>query len=117
MNVTQWNGAAVSLSGGLPNVSGGSGGLSSGPIPINQDTGGTDNLRYVDSDGNGVGDANILIYLATDWPGQPSEVQATAMTGPDGRWLAPAFVQSGTYCAVFTKLGADGPDVSAPFTV
>jgi hypothetical protein len=39
------------------------------------------------------------------------------MTGPDGRWLAPAFVQSGTYVVVFTKLGVDGPDVSAAFTV
>lgn len=117
VNVAQWNGSAVSLSGGLPNVSGGGGGIDSGPIPINQDTGGTDNLRYVDESGNGVGDANILVYLATDWPANPSAVQATAMTGPDGRWLAPAFVQSGTYVAVFTKLGVDGPDVSAAFTV
>lgn len=116
VNVTQWNGSAVSLSGGLPNVSSG-GGVTTGPIPINQDTGGTDNLRYVDGSGNGVGDANIFVYLATDWPANPSAVQATAMTGADGRWLAPAFVQSGTYVAVFTKLGADGPDVSSAFTV
>jgi hypothetical protein len=116
VNVAQWNGSAVSLSGGLPNVAT-SGGVSSGPIPINQDTGGTDNLRYVDESGNGVGDANILIYLATDWPADPSAVQATAMTGADGRWLAPAFVQQGTYLAVFTKVGIDGPDVSGAFTV
>jgi hypothetical protein len=117
VNVAQWNGSAVSLSGGLPNVSGGGGGIDSGPIPVNQNTGGTDNLRYVDESGNGVGDANVFVYLATDWPANPSAVQATAITGPDGRWLAPAFVQSGTYVAVFTKLGADGPDVSAAFTV
>jgi len=116
VNVTTWNGTAVSLSDGLPsvqaaNLSGG------GPIAINQNTGGTDNLRYVDSSGDGVEGANILIYLATDWPANPNRVQATAVTGSDGRWLSPAFVSSGAYVAVFTKVGADGPDVSAPFSV
>jgi hypothetical protein len=116
VNVTSWDGTAVSLSGGLPsvqavNLAGG------GPIAINQNTGGTDMLRYVDSAGDGVEGANVLIYLATDWPGNPDRVQATAATGADGRWLAPAFVESGTYVAVFTKIGADGPDVSGPFSV
>lgn len=92
-------------------------GSGAGPIAVNQNTGGTDNLRYVDIDGNGIGDANILIYLATDWPGNPGHVQAAAVTGADGRWLAPAFVSHGTYVAVFTRIGLDGPDVSGPFTV
>jgi hypothetical protein len=92
-------------------------GSGAGPIAINQNTGGADNLRYVNSNGQGIGDANILIYLATDWPGNPGNVQAAAVTGPDGRWLAPAFVSHGTYVAVFTRIGLDGPDVSAPFTV
>jgi len=92
-------------------------GAGSGPIPINQNTGGTDNLRYIDSSGNGVADASILIYNATDWPANPSQIQATAVTGPDGRWLAPAFVAHGTFVAVFTKPGADGPDVSGAFTI
>ncbi|HEY1923345.1 MAG TPA: hypothetical protein VGG44_11400, partial [Tepidisphaeraceae bacterium] len=67
--------------------------------------------------GNGVQGAQVLIYLAANWPGQPDLVQATAMTGGDGRWVSPAFVQSGTYVAVFTKIGADGPDVSSAFSV
>jgi hypothetical protein len=92
-------------------------GSGSGPIAVNQNTGGTDNLRYVDSSGNGVASACILIYLATDWPGNPGNVQANATTGPDGRWLSPAYVNHGTYVAVFVKIGADGPDVSGPFTV
>jgi hypothetical protein len=119
VNVTQWNGTAVSLNSGLPSVNAGSGGTGggSGPIAINHNTGGTDNLRYIDSNGNGVEGAQVLIYLATNWPSQPDLVQATALTGPDGRWLAPAYVQSGTYVAVFTKIGADGPDVSAAFSV
>jgi hypothetical protein len=115
-NVASWNGTAVTTSGGLPSVSAGNQ-VGSGPIAINQNTGGTDNLRYVDSGGNGVEGANILIYLATDWPGRPDQVKATAMTGADGRWVSPAFVQSGTYVAVFSKIGVDGPDVSAAFTV
>jgi len=117
VDVADWGGATVSLNGGLPNVSTSNAGAGVGPIAINQDTGGADNLRYVDAAGNGVEGANVLIYLSTDWPSQPSRVQATAITGPDGRWLSPAFVQSGTYVAVFTKPGADGPDVSPAFSV
>ena len=104
VNVTAWNGTAVSLIDGLPSVQAANL-VGSGPIAINQNTGGTDNLRYVDSGGNGVEGANVLIYLATDWPANPDRVQATAITGPDGRWLSPAFIQSGTYVAVFTKIG------------
>jgi hypothetical protein len=89
----------------------------SGPIAVNQNTGGVDNLRYVNFQGQGVAGATILIYQSTDWPGNPANVVATATTGPDGRWTAPAYVTSGTYVAVFTKVGADGPNVSAPFTV
>lgn len=89
----------------------------SGSIAINHNTDGTDNLRYVDQTGAGVGGASVLIYFAGDWPTNLSRVQAVATTGPDGRWLAPAFVSAGTYVAVFTIVGADGPDVSAPFTV
>jgi hypothetical protein len=111
------NSGAVNLtfSGGLPNVHAGSGG--SGAIAIDHNTGGTDNLRYVTSGGAGVENANVVIYLATDWPANPGNVQATATTGADGRWLEPAFVNSGTYVAVFSKTAADGPDVSAAFSV
>jgi len=116
VNVTTWNGTAVSLSDGLPSVQAVNL-VGAGPIAITQNTGGTDNLRYVDSTGNGVAGASVLIYLATDWPANPEQVQATGATGPDGRWLAPAFVESGTYVAVFTKIGADGPDVSPPFSI
>jgi hypothetical protein len=117
VDVADWGGATVSLSGGLPSVNASNAGAGDGPNAITQNTGGADNLRYVDGAGNGIEGANVLIYLSTDWPSQPSRVQATAMTGPDGRWLSPAFVQSGTYVAVFTKPGADGPDVSPPFSV
>jgi hypothetical protein len=117
VNIAQWNGTAVSLNGGLPSVNAGNVGAGSGPIAVNHNTGGTDNLRYVDSSGNGVEGAQALIYLATNWPSQPDLVQAAALTGPDGRWLSPAYVQSGTYVAVFTKIGADGPDVSPAFSV
>jgi hypothetical protein len=114
----QASGSAVTLPSPAPSGYGSSGaGSGTGPNAINQNTGGTDNLRYVDSSGSGIEGANILIYLASDWPGNPGNVQANATTGADGRWLAPAFVVSGTYVAVFVKVGADGPDVSSPFTV
>lgn len=89
----------------------------SGPIAINQNTGGADNLRYVDSNNNGISGASIMIYLSTDWPTNPANVLGVATTGPDGRWIAPVYVTHGTYVAVFSKIGLDGPDVSSPFTV
>jgi hypothetical protein len=113
----QQRNVAVTLPTPAPAGYGSTSGSGSGPIAINQNTGGTDNLRYVDSSGNGVEGANVMVYLATDWPGNPGNVQAQATTGPDGRWLAPGFVNHGTYVAVFAKVGADGPDVSGAFTV
>jgi hypothetical protein len=110
------SGVNLTFSGGLPDVNAANS-SGSGSIAINHNTGGADNLRYVNSSGGGVEDANILIYLATDWPSQPQNVQATATTGADGRWLSPAYVNSGTYVAVFSKIGADGPDVSGAFSV
>jgi hypothetical protein len=109
-------GVNLTFSGPLPNVHA-SGSSGSGPIAIDHNTGGADNLRYVTSGGLGVEDATVFIYLAPDWPGNPGNVQAMATTGADGRWLAPAFVNSGTYVAVFSKIGADGPDVSGAFSV
>jgi hypothetical protein len=101
----------------LPPAPTGYGNSGTGAIAINQNTGGLDNLRYVNSTGQGIGGATIAIYLATDWPTNSANIQAQSTTGPDGRWLAPAYVNSGTYVAVFSKTGSDGPDVSAPFTV
>jgi len=88
-----------------------------GSIAINHNTGGTDNLRYIDSAGNGIAAATVLIYLAADWPNNPGNIQAATTTGSDGRWLAPCMVTHGTYVAVFSKVGLDGPDVSPSFTV
>jgi len=113
--------AGISAAGAVtlpqPPPSGYGSSAGSGPMAINHNTGGTDNLRYVERSGAGIGGASVLIYQAGDWPANPSRVQAVATTGPNGRWVAPAFVSAGTYVAVFTIIGADGPDVSAPFTV
>ena len=117
-NTQEFLGQAVRLdSTGLPLVNAATVAAGAGPIAINQNTGGSDNLRYVNADGSPVAGAAIVIYLATDWPANPQNIVARATTGSDGRWLAPAFVASGTYVAVFTRPGADGPDVSAPFSV
>ncbi|MDP9175421.1 MAG: hypothetical protein M3O30_16385 [Planctomycetota bacterium] len=114
VNVTSWLTATRNplITGNVPTTPGGS-----GAIPLNQNTGGTDNLRYIDTHGNGIANATILIYQATDWPTNPTNVQSSSATGPDGRWATPAFVNPGTYIAVFFKLGADTPTASAPFTV
>jgi hypothetical protein len=86
----------------------------SGLTAIDEDTGGTDVLRYVDSEGAGIPAAYILAYLKTDYDaGNLSNeyIQGAARTEFDGRWLAPIYLAGGyTYTLVFTKTGEFGPD-------
>lgn len=87
------------------------------PIAIDQNTGGTDNLRYVDGAGNGIPGGRIRLYLVTDWPNNSGNVQGQTTSGNDGRWATPIFVSSGTYIAVFDKAGNYETSVSAAITV
>ncbi len=88
-----------------------------GLIAINHDTSGADNLRFVDGLGSGIEGADVMIYLAGDWPNNPASIQARATTRADGRWNSPAYVTAGTYVAVFSKPGFYDASASAAFTV
>jgi 5-hydroxyisourate hydrolase-like protein (transthyretin family) len=68
---------------------------------VDHDTGGTDALRVVDSDGNGVDDVTIRAYLTTDYESSTYTVQGTTYTGTDGRWVAPLYLDVGVYTLVF----------------
>lgn len=84
----------------------------SGYTSVNQDTGGTDNLRFVlgNSGGPGVDGAIIYAYLSSDYAlGNVGSayVKGQSITGPvngvSGRWLTPMVLANGaSYTLVFS---------------
>jgi hypothetical protein len=84
----------------------------SGMISVDHDYGGTDNLRYTTSDGNGIGDATIQAYLASTYDEGDLDVVASATTESDGRWGQPMLLDPDTYVLIFSKAGIYGPDTT-----
>jgi len=77
-----------------------------GTVPVNHNTGGTDNLRYV-LGSTGVSGGVIRAYLATDYTAGAYVERGRAITGDDGRWLAPMYLTHGlAYTLTFSKPGA-----------
>jgi hypothetical protein len=95
------SGHTTSGTAGAKLTSAASGSTGSGDTAVDHDTGGTDALRVVDSDGNGVDDVTIRAYLTTDYESSTYTVQGTTYTGTDGRWVAPLYLDVGVYTLVF----------------
>lgn len=87
-------------------------GIDFGTIPINENTGGKDSLRYVTSSGRAVEGATVTLYLTNEYvQGNYSNPLGKTKTHTDGRWETPVIVNSGaSYTAVFFKEGHFGPD-------
>lgn len=85
----------------------------SGNTLIDHDFGGTDELRVVDGNGNGIQSVTILAYVASEFAANPltATVRATARTGPDGRWESPYMMldEDTEYTLYFFKAGVYGP--------
>jgi hypothetical protein len=80
-----------------------------GDTEVNHDTGGTDNYRVLDGNGQGIDNVSIKAYLKTEWDaGHRSEtyVVGRSQTNVDGRWQWPLMLDTGfTYVLVFYKQG------------
>lgn len=86
----------------------GSGGA--GAIPVNHNTGGTDNLRFVDGAGAGIEGATIMAYVKEDYDDGIFTMRGQAVTGADGRWMGNLMLDEDIeYTLVFYKPGAFGP--------
>ena len=87
-------------------------GIDFGTIPVNENTGGKDSLRYVTSSGNPVSGASVTLYITNEYvQGNYSSPLGKTKTAHDGRWETPITVDSGaSYTAVFFKEGHFGPD-------
>ncbi len=85
----------------------------SGSVLVNHDYGGTDELAYKTGEGAGIDNADILIYLTTDFNAgnvAPEFKRGASMTDVNGRWVTPAYLDPEDYTIVFVKQGYYGPD-------
>lgn len=86
-----------------------------GDTTIDHNYGGPDNLAYVDSNGEGILGATILIFTKEAYDEgarTPDQAVASSSTGPNGRWTFAVKLCCGvTYTMVFERAGSFGPDV------
>lgn len=80
--------------------------VGSGSVAVNHNTGGADNLRAVDGNGNGVA-CTVYAYLSSEYGTDPltATVRGESVTGADGRWLRNMMLNPGSYVFAFA---ADG---------
>lgn len=84
-----------------------------GAVAVDHNYGGTDALRYVDGAGSGIDNADIWIYLKSDYDaGRVSSnyVKAKTNTDVNGRWANPVNLDPATYTIHVYKQGEYGPD-------
>lgn len=82
-------------------------------VPLTENSGGTNNLKYVTQGGTPVGSANIRVYKKIDYDLRNlSKVVGTTITTANGTWSTPVFVEPGeTYTVVYHKVNEYGPDI------
>jgi len=84
-----------------------------GTVAVDHNYGGTDALRYVDGVGSGIDNADIVIYLKSDYDAgnlAAGYVKAKTNTDVNGRWANPLNLDPATYTIYFYKQGEYGPD-------
>ena len=86
----------------------------SGGVLVDHNYGGTDALRYVSPDNQGIAFAEIKAFASSDYAAgnrSGAYVQGRTQTGSDGRWKTPLALSAGSYKLVFSLPGRYGPDV------
>jgi hypothetical protein len=81
-----------------------------GTIAVDHDFPTVDNLRYIDTNGSGIDNGIILVYLTSDYMNGNNTInfiKGTSSTKMDGRWIDPIYLDSGlSFTIVFYKQGA-----------
>lgn len=84
-----------------------------GTTAVDHNFGGTDALRYVDGVGSGIDNADIMIYLKSDYDAgnlASAYVKAKTNTDVNGQWANPLNLDPAIYTVYFYKQGEYGPD-------
>ena len=81
-------------------------------VSVDHNFGLPDALRYMDSGGNPINDAQVRVYLKSDYDaGNLSAPAGVSLTGADGRWTNPVLVTPGfSYVVRFEAPYRFGPD-------
>lgn len=71
-----------------------------------------DALQYVTSSNDPVEGADVYAFTQAQYDANAPTLQAIAVTKTDskGRWIAPFFLDTGTYVILFQKINKYGPD-------
>jgi hypothetical protein len=89
-------------------------GNGTGDTPVNHNTSGIDNIRYLDTTGSGIDNATILAFLKTDYDAGKrtgTYIKARSITNITGRFAKDIYLDTGnTYTIEFYKQGEFGPD-------
>lgn len=90
-----------------------------GHVLVDTNYGGEDNLRYVDLKGSGIADADVMVFLKSDYEiGNTggSYVRASTRTDIDGRFVKPLVLGEGyEYILVYYRSSSAGPDLKELF--
>lgn len=90
-----------------------------GSVPVNHDYGGTDNLAYKTADGVPIDNAEIRIYLQSDYDAGHfgnEYIKGSTTTDVNGRWLNVIMLDPGDYVVFAFRQPDYGPDIKS-FTV
>jgi hypothetical protein len=83
--------------------------VSEDKVAVNEDTGGTDNLRYM-YNGQPISGATIRAYTKADYTAGTYTLRGKTTTNDEGRWTTPIYLDDGVaYTLVFNKHGEYGP--------
>ena len=87
-------------------------GVDFGNFLVTHDTGGKDNLRYLEANGSPVAGASITLFLANEYNQENySNPVGRTITDHTGRWEEPISLAPGaSYTVLFQKSGHFGPD-------
>lgn len=87
--------------------------MGSGSVLVDHNYGGPDALAYRAANGTGVNDADIYVYLKSDYDAGRRGVNyvlARTKTNVTGRWTQPVMLDPETYTLICFKQGYYGPD-------
>lgn len=87
--------------------------MGTGVVFVDHDYGGIDNLAYKTAGLIGIDNADITVYLKSDYDAgnRDSEyVKGRTFTDVNGRWLRAIMLDPETYTAIYYKQGAYGPN-------
>jgi len=88
-------------------------------VQLDQDTGGTDSLRYVKPNGEPISGADVRVYTKQNYDKKLySQVLGLTVTNADGRWTTPLLLPTGNtyvvrfYMAPVEEVPGWGPDIA-----